>query len=188
MNPSATHPDPLVWGHGPTTLEVFLEPTCPFSARAFAKFEALLAAAGVDRLTLKIRLLSQPWHMFSPLVTRAVIAASSLPAGKAAAWAVLAGVFAHREEFILQDHASGPNLDQSPRSLLARIEVITGVSLAPAFEQPALQAAVKWHARYARQNGAHSTPTFMIDGLVDAAMGSGDTLDEWMARLGLEAR
>ena len=37
--------DPLVWGHGPRAFEVFLEPTCPFSARAFGKLDALLAGA-----------------------------------------------------------------------------------------------------------------------------------------------
>src|ERR1700719_3508886 len=34
--------DPLVWGHGPRIFEVFLEPTCPFSVRAFGKLEDLL--------------------------------------------------------------------------------------------------------------------------------------------------
>ena len=34
--------DPLVWGHGPHVFEVFLEPTCPFSVRAFGKLEDLL--------------------------------------------------------------------------------------------------------------------------------------------------
>lgn len=31
------HADVLVWGHGPEIFEVFLEPTCPFSVRAFNK-------------------------------------------------------------------------------------------------------------------------------------------------------
>jgi len=29
-------------GHGPRIFEVFLEPTCPFSVKAFAKLEDLL--------------------------------------------------------------------------------------------------------------------------------------------------
>lgn len=92
MTPVATHPDPLVWGHGPKVLEAFVEPTCPFSARAFGKFDALLAAAGEERLTLKIRLLSQPWHVFSPLVTRAILATSSVSEGKSSAWQVMKAV------------------------------------------------------------------------------------------------
>jgi hypothetical protein len=38
--------DPLVWGNGPRVLEVFLEPTCPFSVRAFGKLADLLGHAG----------------------------------------------------------------------------------------------------------------------------------------------
>lgn len=177
--------DPLSWGHGPKLLEVFIEPTCPFSGRAFGKFDALLAAAGEDRLTLKLRLLSQPWHAFSPIVTRAVLAASTTPGGKAAAKAVLAAVFAHRERFDLVDHASGPNLDRTPRALLAEIESLSGVSLMAAFERPALQVDLKWHARYARQNSVHVTPTFMIDGLIVPDMGSGEPVERWLERLGL---
>ena len=36
--------DPLVWGHGPTVFEVFLEPTCPFSVKALGKLDALRAS------------------------------------------------------------------------------------------------------------------------------------------------
>jgi protein-disulfide isomerase len=186
---AAEHPaDPLVWGHGPKLLEVFLEPTCPFSARAFGKLDALLAAAGEHRLTLKIRLLSQPWHAFSPIVTRAVLAASTTPGGKAAARAVLAAVFAHRERFDLVDHASGPNLDRTPRQLLAEIEALSGVAVATPFERVSLQTELKWQARYARQNGVHVTPTFMVDGLVVPDMGSGETVERWLERLGLAPR
>lgn len=35
--PSHLTAQPLVWGHGPRTFEVFLEPTCPYSVRAFNK-------------------------------------------------------------------------------------------------------------------------------------------------------
>lgn len=48
--------DPLHLRHGPLTFEVFLEPTCPFSARSFPKLFDLLALIGEDRLTVKIRL------------------------------------------------------------------------------------------------------------------------------------
>jgi hypothetical protein len=65
--------DPLVWGHGPKTLEIFLEPTCPFSARAFGKLDELLERAGPKQLTIKVRLVSQPWHLYSPVVTRAIL-------------------------------------------------------------------------------------------------------------------
>ncbi len=69
--------DPLVWGRGARVFEMFLEPTCPFSARAFGKLDELLAQAGEDRVTVKIWLQSQPWHLFSGIVVRCVLAASN---------------------------------------------------------------------------------------------------------------
>lgn len=182
---SQAAPDPLVWGHGGRTLEVFLEPTCPFSAKAFGKLDELMARAGEDRLTIKIRLQSQPWHLFSPVVTRAILAASTTEGGKSAAKAVMAAVFQHRDEFILTNHCSGPNLDQSIRGLLGLIERYSGVRVSVPFEQPDLEREMKWHARYARQNGIHASPSFMVDGLVAADFSSGDTVDTWLAKLGL---
>jgi hypothetical protein len=67
--------DPLSWGHGPRLFEIFLEPTCPFSVRALGKLDELLATAGADAITLKIRLQSQPWHMYSGVISRCVLAA-----------------------------------------------------------------------------------------------------------------
>ena len=42
---------------------------------------------------------------------------------------------------------------------------------------------VKWYCKYARQNGIHVSPTFMIDGLVQADMSSGDPVVDWVSRL-----
>jgi len=85
MTETSWRADPLEWGNGPRAFEVFLEPTCPFSVRAFGKLDALLAEAGPERITIKLRLQSQPWHMYSGVVTRCVIAASTLPTGREAA-------------------------------------------------------------------------------------------------------
>ena len=177
--------DPLVWGRGGKILEVFLEPTCPFSGRAFGKLDELLARAGEDRLTIKIRLLSQPWHLFSPVVTRAILAASTTGQGKSAAKAAMAAVFAHRDEFDLTNHCSGPNLDLSMRGILDLIERYSGLAVSVAFELPDLDREIKWHAKYARQNGIHVSPSFLIDGLLAADMSSGDTVEAWLAKLGL---
>ena len=40
---------PLVWGHGARTFEVFLEPTCPFSVKTFNKLDALLGKVRISR-------------------------------------------------------------------------------------------------------------------------------------------
>ena len=75
---SAWRAEPLTWGQGSRVFEVFLEPTCPFSAKAFGKLDETLQSAGVDNVTLKIWLHSQPWHLFSGVITRCALAASTL--------------------------------------------------------------------------------------------------------------
>ena len=175
--------DPLVWGQGPRVFEVFLEPTCPYSVRAFGKLDDVLAQAGEDRITIKIRLHSQPWHMYSGVIVRCILAASTLEGGKAAAKLVMEAVGAHREEFEFDRHCGGPNLDATPNNIIRRIERYSGLALTGAFAIPDLDREVKWHTKYARQNGVHVSPTFMIDGLVQADMSSGDPVTDWVSRL-----
>ena len=85
----AKNPEPIELGHGKVELEVFLEPTCPFSKRAFEKLQPLLDVVGEDKLTIKIRFVSQPWHLFSGIVTRSILAATATPGGKQAGLAAM---------------------------------------------------------------------------------------------------
>jgi protein-disulfide isomerase len=183
MSETTWRADPLVWGHGPRVFEAFLEPTCPYSVRAFGKFDDLLTQAGEDRITIRIWLQSQPWHMYSGVIVRAILAASTLAGGKESAKAVMAAVGAHREEFEFERHARGPNMDATPNDIIKRIESHSGVNVAEAFAIPDLDREIKAHCRYARQNGIHVSPTFMVDGLVQADISSGDAVADWAARL-----
>ncbi|HVL22306.1 MAG TPA: DsbA family protein [Amaricoccus sp.] len=178
--------EPLIWGGGPRTFEAFLEPTCPYSKRAFPKLFELLDAAGEDRLKVKLRLLSQPWHLFSGVICRAIVAASTTEGGREAARRVMAAVYAERESFEFTAHCSGPNLDQTPNGILARIEDLSGVGVKEPFLIPDLDRETRWHTRYARQNGAHATPTFMIDGTIRAELSSGDPVAKWLEALALD--
>ena len=184
MNSDSLHADPLVWGKGPQVFEVFLEPTCPFSVRAFNKLDALLEMVGENEMTLKIRLQSQPWHLYSGLIVRYILAASTLPAGKQAAKTVLKAVADHREEFEFTDHCRGPNMHTTPEQILARLKQYSGIDATLPFDRVELQNEIKWHCKYARQNGIHVSPTFMINGLVQPDISSGDEVSEWAKRLG----
>ena len=121
--------DPLVWGHGPRVFEMFLEPTCPFSVRALGKVDDLLAEAGEDRITVKIRLQSQPWHMYSGVIVRCILAASTLSGGKTTAKAVMAAVAAHRDEFEFERHCRGPNMDATPNDIISASNATAACSL-----------------------------------------------------------
>lgn len=180
-------PNLLSWGHGPRILEVFLEPTCPFSVKAFEKLDHLLNVAGEDELTVIIRLHSQPWHMFSAVIVRCILAAARLPGGKDNAKAVMQCVGEYREEFEFENHAGGPNLDSTPNDIIRRIEGYSGLALAEAFAAPELEHDIKWQAKYSRQNGIHVSPTFMVDGLVMPGMSSGDSVAQWCKQIGLSS-
>ena len=95
----------------------------------------------------------------------------------------LAAVAAHREEFEFDRHCGGPNLETTPNEIIRRIEGYSGVKVAQAFAIPDLDREVKWHCKYARQNGIHVSPTFMVDGLIRADMSSGDAVADWASRL-----
>ena len=161
---------------------MFLEPTCPFSIRAFGKLKNLLDKAGEDRITVKVHLKSQHWPLYSGVIVRCILAASTLEGGKIAANSVKAAMAPHREEFEFDRHCSGPNLDATPNDIIRRIERYSGVSLPRPSRSPISTARSSWHCKYARQKGIHVSPTFMLDGLVQPEMSGGDPIADWVAR------
>lgn len=181
MPDSSFHAAPLHWGHGENAFEIFIEPTCPFCARVIGKFEELVAAVDPGAVTIKLRLHSQPWHLFSGVATRCVLAASTLANGRDQAWMVLKTIKEHRGDFVLEHHATGAARDRSINGTIALIERYSGVHLTDAFAQPELDGVMSWHAKYSRQNGVHVSPTFMVNGIVAPRLGSGDPVATWVA-------
>jgi hypothetical protein len=116
------------------------------------------------------------------VIVRCIVAASTLDSGKAAAKAVMTAWRRIARNSSLSAIAAG-NLDATPNDIMARIERYSGVKLAEAFAIPDLDREVKWHAKYGRQNGIHVSPTFMIDGLVEADISSVDAVTVWVWRL-----
>lgn len=177
-------PAPLEMGRGKTEFEAFLEPTCPYSKRSFEKFPALLELVGEDKLTIRIRILSQPWHMFSGVVAKGILAASTLPDGREAALRVMAGVYRSREEFEFERHCSGANMDRTPGDILRAMSELAGKDLTAAFCLKSVDLALRWHVKYARQNGAHVSPTFAVNRILDPQFSSGQSVEEWANLLG----
>ena len=107
----------------PRVFEVFLEPTCPFSVRAFGKLEDLLDKAGEGRTSVpRSAYLRSLGHIYSGVIARCILAASTLGGGKTAAKSVMAAVAPHREGFEFDHHCSGPNLDVTSNDIIRRIE------------------------------------------------------------------
>ena len=176
--PETARLQPITLGHGRTELEAFLEPTCPYSKRAFAKFQPLVDAVGDDKITVTIRFVSQPWHLFSGIVTRTILAASAA-GGTETALKAMAGIYDRREAFEFEDHSHGPNMDRTPRDIVNAISDIAGMDLSAAFRWKSVGDAMRWHARYYRQNGVHTSPTFAVDRVIEPKMSSGQSIEEW---------
>ena len=165
-----------------TEFEVFLEPTCPFSKKAFDKIQPLLNDFK-DEITVIIRLHSQPWHLFSPVISRCVLAASLSDGGKQASFNALTKVYEHLDQFVCEDHCRGENLLLSQQDIIDKISNLTGIDLDDAFVSPLITEEMKWLAKYARQNGIHPSPTFMVNGVIDDRFSSGQSVEEWIALL-----
>lgn len=89
----------------------------------------------------------------------------------------------HREEFELADHCNRPNMNAVSQQTIERTKRHSHVLLGTVFVRPELQNVIKWHSRYARQNGIHVSPTFMANGLVQSDLGSGDDVSVWTVRI-----
>ena len=174
---------PFEWGHGKHILEMFLEPTCPYSAKAFSKIDTLIAEVGENQLKVIVRFQSQPWHLFSGIVIRAILAASTMEDGRNKSILVMKTIFAHREDFEFVDHCSGPNMAVTPNEIIKRIFNLSACDVSNAFQNKNLQNQIKWHAKYARQNGIHVSPTFMLNGVVAPNMSSGDSVKKWVSEI-----
>jgi hypothetical protein len=121
--------------------------------------------------------------MFSGVIVRCILAASTLESGRTAAKAVMAAVAARIGRSLNSTDTVAARTLTPLDDIIARIERYSGVKLSEAFGLPDLDREVKWHCKYARQNGIHVSPTFMVDGLVRADMSNGDTVSTWVSRL-----
>ena len=69
--------------------------------------------------------------------------------------------------------------------IIAQISELVGTDLSEAFRYPTVGAALRWHTRYARQNGVHVSPTFLVNRIVNTNMSSGQAIEDWAKELGL---
>ena len=102
--------DPLVWGQGPASSRCSWNRPARFLSRLSANSKTCSTRAGEDRITVKVRLQSQPWHMYSGVIVRCILAASTLEGGKTAAKSVMAAVAPHRAEFEFDDGLVQPDM------------------------------------------------------------------------------
>ncbi|KAJ2779633.1 hypothetical protein H4R18_003895 [Coemansia javaensis] len=177
------------------TLEVFLDYTCPFSARLWRTLRGavtpLLEARGV---AVVFRHQVQPWHPTSALLHEAALAVERLSPARFALFCD--ALFEHQREFFdeatvdmtrgdvyrrLADLAAGANAVDDRQALLQLVDV--QASDEPANRGNAVTADLKYHIRLARAQGIHVSPTVVLDGVRDDAVSSSWGAEQWQAWL-----
>eukprot|EP01006_Ploeotia_vitrea_P045766 TRINITY_DN66967_c3_g1_i2.p3 TRINITY_DN66967_c3_g1~~TRINITY_DN66967_c3_g1_i2.p3 ORF type:complete len:125 (+),score=77.84 TRINITY_DN66967_c3_g1_i2:366-740(+) len=112
-------------------------------------------------------------------MSKAILAVEQL--NKDAFFDYVAAVYAEQDSFY-DDKAN----DMSPNQLLkalgaiaAKVAGVTVDEFVQAANSKEVVQQVKYHTKYGRQNGIHSSPTFMINGLINNAMSSGWSAEQF---------
>ncbi len=76
-------------------------------------------------------------------------------------------------------------MDRTPAEFTAHNAELSRIAHDDAFRLPAVGAGLRRHTRYARQNGVHFSPAFVVNRIVNSDMSSGQTVEKWAKELGL---
>ncbi|KAJ2486329.1 hypothetical protein IWW37_005657 [Coemansia sp. RSA 2050] len=183
------------------TLEVYLDYTCPFSAKLWHTLATkvipyLTSEEGGGKLGLSIvfRHQVQPWHPASTLLHEASLAVEKLnPPGFIPFSQAL---FEHQREYFdeatvektraetyrqLADLAASINAIDDRQAMLQLLDIQPNAD--PRNAGNAVTNDLKYHIRMARAKAIHVSPTVALDGVADDSVSSSWTLDQWKAWL-----
>ncbi|KAL6079634.1 Carbon-nitrogen hydrolase [Balamuthia mandrillaris] len=163
---------------GPT-IEVFLDLHCPFCKKAYPKLKELVGHYGEERLQVVMFNWVQPWHAQATWLHQAALAASMFE-DKSMYWKMVDLLYEHQDEFsdektenmskadmfnVLTDYAGSLGMDKETFAANLRSNQVIQL--------------MKWELKYGRQNGIHSSPTFMVNGLLAPNLSSGTSIEQW---------
>ncbi|CCG84205.1 protein of unknown function [Taphrina deformans PYCC 5710] len=182
------------------TIELYLDFVCPFSKRQFKTvYDSVLPLLSGNesgygsRVSFIFRPQVQPWHPASTLLAESALAVATL--SPAAFWAFADALFTASETFYdshtVNESRAGTYgrlarvasaLEVPEQSFLRALEVEAAKSPAEKGrnEGNSVTGAVKWHVKYARQNGVHVSPTVAFNGVVDGSISSGFSKADWV--------
>ncbi|KAJ2012589.1 hypothetical protein GGI14_005759, partial [Coemansia sp. S680] len=175
------------------TLEVYLDYTCPFSAKLWRTLTSEViphiaeASLGVS---IVFRHQVQPWHPTSTLLHEASLAVEKLnPLGFVPFSQAL---FEHQREYFdeanvektrtetyrqLADLAASINAIDDRQTMLQLLDIQPSAEARNAGN--AVTNDLKYHIRLARAKAVHVSPTVAFDGVADDSVSSSWTLDQW---------
>ncbi|KAI9013459.1 thioredoxin-like protein [Hyaloraphidium curvatum] len=176
----------------PNVVEAYLDYVCPFSKRLFERIVADVAPGAEKEHGGKVRFVFrhqvQPWHPQSTLVHEAAIAVGRLHPDGFVAFSKLLferqtdffdlNVFDKSRQQVYTDLAAlAGQIGADPAAVLKLLDRKPSEEFLNTGN--AVTDELKIHIRIARQNGIHVSPTVLFNGLVDNAVSSGWTPDQW---------
>ncbi|KAI8321517.1 hypothetical protein GQ54DRAFT_261627 [Martensiomyces pterosporus] len=178
------------------TLEVFLDYTCPFSARMWRTLTGQVLPylrAEHPSVSVIFRHQVQPWHPNSTLLHEASLAAEKINPDSFELYS--SALFDHQAEYFdeatidktrtelyqkLSALAVSTNAVDDTQSMLQLLDIQAGE---PRNAGNAVTSDLKYHIRLARAQGIHVSPTVVFDGIRDDGVSSSWTLEQWNAWL-----
>ncbi|KAJ2818275.1 hypothetical protein GGI24_005147 [Coemansia furcata] len=180
------------------TLEVYLDYTCPFSAKLWRTLTAEVIPYLTETsqgLTVIFRHQVQPWHPASTLLHEASLAVEKLnPSGFVPFSQAL---FEHQREYFdeanvettrietyrqLADLAASINAIDDRQAMLQLLDIQAN-NAEPRNAGNAVTNDLKYHIRFARAKAVHVSPTVAFDGVIDDSVSSSWSLEQWKAWL-----
>jgi len=173
-------------------MEVFIDPICPFSKKAYEMTKDLattLRPSTQDQdgaqFALRYILWLQPYHAQTPLIAKILFAVKSLSPEKF--FLALDAVYENRATMFTDAQTASLTQVQMVDRTAQLVSEATGLAKGQIVELAIIQAEtlqdLRWHTRYGRQNGVHWSPTFMINGLIVPGADSTWSLDQWVELL-----
>ena len=161
------------------TIEVFLDMVCPFSKKMFNTL------ANSD-LQFVFRHQVQPWHPQSSYLHYSVMLVNKF--NPEFLFKALQVLFESQDSFF-----DAQVQDLSPIQLYSRVADILNkngipfdiknLSVGEGNTGSVLVPDMKYHMRFTRQLGVHTSPTVFIDGLEDSKISSSWAVDQWIQHL-----
>ncbi|KAJ1661871.1 hypothetical protein IW140_006354 [Coemansia sp. RSA 1813] len=179
------------------TLELFLDYTCPFSAKLWRTFESQVVPfieSKETNVSVTFRHQVQPWHPNSTLLHEASLAVEKL--NPQAFVRFTSALFENQVDYFdeatvnltrteiyrkLAELAIGINAVDDRTALLQLLDIQASES--PENRGNAITNDLKYHIKIARAQGIHVSPTVVLDGIRDDSVSSSWGLDQWAAWL-----
>ncbi|WRT65112.1 uncharacterized protein IL334_002054 [Kwoniella shivajii] len=189
-------------GTGGQTLDVYLDPLCPFSGKVTRSITTnvlpLITKGGKyeGKLTVVPRIYPQPFHYYSTFHTEALIVFGKLYPDLF--WDYLLAIYDTQEQYFNQPSASMTPSETRDKLVLLATDLVEkkGKIAGPKSKlfgeiRDRLEVKstpnggneatddLKYLIKVGRQNSIHVTPTVLLDGLIDNSVSSSWGKEEW---------